>query len=155
MPTKPKRKTRPAGTLQPLAAALGITTRRVTSLLKAGMPDSVPEALQWRAARETSDSSTGALRRERILLVRAQRQRLETESAVRAGELISCAEVRQSVYRVCRACRDEFLKLPHDLPPRLEGLPASQIAKVLRAEIVEILTRLSDESANSFGNPAG
>jgi hypothetical protein len=106
MSTEPtKRQARPAGTLQPLAAALGITTRRVTSLLNAGMPDTVPEALQWRAARETSDSSTGALRRERILLVRAQRERVTTENAVRAGELISTAEVRQSVYRVCRAVR--------------------------------------------------
>jgi hypothetical protein len=157
MSTEPtKRQARPAGTLQPLAAALGITTRRVTSLLKAGMPDTVPEALQWRAAREASDSSTGALRRERILLVRAQRERLEMETKVRMGELICAAEVKQSVYRVCRACRDEFLKLAaNDIPPRLEGCNAAQIQKILKAEVIAILTRLSDESANAFRNPAG
>jgi phage terminase Nu1 subunit (DNA packaging protein) len=146
---------RPDGTLNELAAALKIGKRRVSALLENGMPDDLAGALQWRADRESGDSSTAALRRERILLVRAQRQRVETENLVRVGELISSAEVRQSVYRVCRVVRDEFLKLPHDVPPRLEGLPASQIAKVLRAEIIAILTRLSDESANSFNNPAG
>jgi phage terminase Nu1 subunit (DNA packaging protein) len=155
MSTEPKRQTRPAGSLKPLAEALGVTPRRVSQLLAAGMPDDPEAAIRWKAARETSDSSTAALRRERILLVRAQRQRVETENLVRVGELISSAEVRQSVYRVCRVVRDEFLKLGHDLPPRLEGLGAAAMSKLIRAEVIAILTRLSDESANAFGNPAG
>jgi hypothetical protein len=147
---------RPDGTLNELAAALKIGKRRVSALLEAGMPDDVAGALQWRADRESGDGSAEALRKERILLVRAQRERLEMETKVRMGELICAAEVKQSVYRVCRACRDEFLKLAaNDIPPRLEGCNAAQIQKILKGEVIAILTRLSDESANAFGNPAG
>jgi hypothetical protein len=147
---------RPDGTLNELAAALKIGKRRVSALLENGMPDTVPEALQWRADRESGDGSAEALRKERILLIRAQRERVETENAIARGDLVSAAEVRQSVYRVCRATRDEFLKMAsNDLPPRLEGATAAQIQKILKAEVLAILTRLSDESANAFNNPAG
>jgi hypothetical protein len=120
------------------------------------MPDDPAAAIRWKADRESNDASPAALRRERILLVRAQSERLEMETKVRMGELICAAEVKQSVYRVCRACRDEFLKLAaNDIPPRLEGCNAAQIQKILKAEVIAILTRLSDESANAFRNPAG
>lgn len=141
---------RPDGTLNELVAALKIGKRRVSALLKLGMPDDPKAAIAWRKERE-SDGSVEALRKERILLVKAQREKIETETGVRRGELLPIGEVRQSIYRVCRAARDEFLKLAsNDLPPRLEGASASEIMKILKAEVHAILTRLSDETTDLY-----
>jgi hypothetical protein len=62
-------------------------------------------------------------------------------------ELVPVGEGRQSMTRVCSAARGELMKLTSDLPPRLEGLAASSMSKIIKTEIVTILTRLSDETS--------
>lgn len=65
-------------------------------------------------------------------------------------ELIDIGQVRESATRVYSAVRAELLKLPSDCAPRCEGLTAPAIQKLLREEIVAILTRLSDESSKLY-----
>lgn len=67
-------------------------------------------------------------------------------------ELVPVGEVRQSMTRVTSAARAEILKLAADMPPRLEGLDAAAMQKILRDAIHEILTRLSDETSKLYAD---
>lgn len=145
-----KRTTRPSGTNQALAAALNVSTRRVGQLLAAGMPDTVAEAVEWKRQRESGDTSAEALRGERIQLVRAQRERAVIENKIRLREFVDAGEVRESMTRIYSAVRGELLKLPTEISPRLEGLQPTAICKLLRDEIIDILTRLSDENSKLY-----
>jgi phage terminase Nu1 subunit (DNA packaging protein) len=126
---------------------------------KVGTKEDVAAWRSWFAANPSAGHYDGKPRRDRETLLC---EKLEIEIAIKQaeyqreiGELIPTAEVRESVIRVYSAVRAELLKLPSDCAPRIEGLSASAIQKFLREEIVAILTRLSDENANSFGNPSG
>jgi hypothetical protein len=66
------------------------------------------------------------------------------------GDLVPVGQVKASITRVCSAARAELLKLSSDLPPRLEGLPASTMSALIRSSITDILTRLSDETGNLY-----
>jgi hypothetical protein len=61
-------------------------------------------------------------------------------------ELIPVGEARQSMTRCVSAARAELLKMSSDLPPRLAGLGEAQIQKEIREAVVEVLTRLADET---------
>ena len=126
-----------------LAAALNVTARRVGQLKAEGMPcDSIPAALAWRQNKLAGDSSTEALRAERIRLVRAQAERHEVENEVRRGQLLEIGEVRRDCITVCSRARDRFLRMSHDVPPRLEGLSADRIAQIIHTEVVQTLENL-------------
>lgn len=131
-----------------IAAALGVTARRVNDLKRAGMPvDSIEAALAWRAEREGGDSSAEALRRERIALTRTQRERAAFELEKERGQWISRGAVDQRDIAIGAAVRAALLKLASDLPPMLEGLPAAKIAKVLRETHRGILEQLADDQS--------
>ena len=66
------------------------------------------------------------------------------------GDLIPVGQVREAATRVCSAARSELLKLAADSAPKLEGLPAAKIQAILRADISDILTRLSDETSSLY-----
>lgn len=70
-------------------------------------------------------------------------------------ELVPVGEVRQSMTRVVSAARGEFLKLAADLPPRIEGMEAAAIQKVIQGEVIEVLTRLSDEMNAVYAEESG
>ena len=61
-------------------------------------------------------------------------------------ELVPAGEVRQSITKVVSAARAELLKLAADMPPKLDGLDTAAMQQVIRDEVVEVLTRLSDET---------
>ena len=67
-------------------------------------------------------------------------------------ELVPVGEVRQSMTRVTSAARAEILKLAADMPPRLEGLDAAGMQKILRDAIHEILDRLADETSKLYAD---
>jgi plasmid maintenance system antidote protein VapI len=148
-PPRTPRSTRPAGAVKALADALEITPRRVSQLLKEGLPLDPEAAIAWRK-RNQGGRSVEALREERIKLVKAQRQKLEEEAAARRGDLIPAGEVLESCHRAYSAARDELLKFVHDLPPRLEGLSAPRIQRILHAEVMGVLRRLSDETNERY-----
>jgi hypothetical protein len=60
-------------------------------------------------------------------------------------DLIPIGEVKDNIVKMVSAARAELLKLASDLPPQLAGSTAPELQKKLRAEIVAILTRLSDD----------
>lgn len=133
-------------TLASIARALKLSVRRVSQLRAAGMPvDTIDNAKKWRSARTTTGpDSPEALRRERILLVAAQRQKVETENRRAAGELVESAAAMESATAVCAATRSALMMLTHSLPPQLVGLSETKIARVLRVEFTRILSAMSE-----------
>ena len=130
-------------TQKQIAEALQISPRRVSQLILDGMDVSSIEAAQrWRQDRLAKDNTGEALRAERIRLVRAQAERHEVENEVRRGELLPIGEVRADCIRVTTLARDRFLKMSHDIPPRLEGLSADKIAKIIHEEVTGTLEAL-------------
>jgi phage terminase Nu1 subunit (DNA packaging protein) len=152
MPAKKKKpeKKSDTPTQADLAASLGVTARRVRQLIVDGMPShSLEAAMAWRKAEATSDSAE-ALRRARIKLVEAQREKVEIENARLSRELLPEKEVREKIIRAVSAIRSEFTKLPSELPPRLSGLAEPAMQRILRDEIYSVLERLSDEATAIF-----
>lgn len=130
-------------TQKQIAEALQISPRRVSQLILDGMPvDSIAAAEKWRQDRLAKDNTAEALRGERIRLVRAQAERHETENEVRRGQLLEIGDVRADCIRVTTLARDRFLRLSHDLPPKLEGLSADRIAAIIHEEVVQTLENL-------------
>ena len=135
-----------------LAEALGVSVRRIGQLKAENMPcDSIPAAQAWRQNKQAGDNTAEALRAERIRLVRAQVERHETENEVRRGELLPIGEVRADCIRVTTLARDRFLKMSHDLPPRLEGLSADRIAAIVHDEVVQTLENLCRDFQRLYG----
>jgi len=141
--SKPKSKNPPS--LETLSKALGVTVRRVSQLKRAGMPcETIEAAVGWKQAQSGSaDFSVENLRKERLLLVRSQRAKIDLENDVRRGQLIEIDSVRADTIGVVSAARNSFLRLTNDLPPRLTGLDEIGICQVLRDEFHEVLVQLS------------
>lgn len=142
---------RPNGTITRLSEALGVTPRRVSSLLADGMPETIAEAMAFRGmasdnSEPVSDDSPAELRRRRIALLTRQEEKLAVEIAVRKGKLIDRGEVfAASLYYHSKA-KAQLLTLPNSLPGRLAGLSEAHMSKVIRDAIIEILTDLSEAS---------
>lgn len=86
---------------------------------------------------------------ETIKILKAKLDGLKIAVAIRkeTRELVDAGEVRQSITKVVSAARGALLKLSSDLPPRLAGLSEAKMQPVIRAEIIEILTVLADETS--------
>ncbi len=72
------------------------------------------------------------------------------ENRLRSGELVESARVHQDILAMVSQAKGEFLKMANDLPPRLAGLDEPRIFKIIREEMIGVLTRLSDESTTAF-----
>ena len=150
MPAPPRTR-RPAGQVKQLAEALELTRRRVSTLLADGMPADIAGAMAWRGmSSDTSahlaDDSPAELRRRRIALLKKQEEKLAVEIDVRRGQLIDRGDVfAASLFHHARA-KAKLLTLPNSLPGRLAGLSEAKMAKVIREEIIELLTELSEAS---------
>lgn len=142
--TRPKK--RADGTLNELCRALNLGKRRVSELLKQGMPDSPQAALAWREAKESDDSAT-ALRRERIGLVRAQRLAAELANQKAKGELVPRSEVEADTVRIASAIKAMLRAFEVQLPQLCLGLSLSQSAPLVRQRLREIQQAFSDMSA--------
>jgi hypothetical protein len=146
----------PKVTQKKIAQALGISTRRVTQLIKDGLPvDSIAAAEKWRAEKAQGDSTVEALRAERILLIRCQRERVQIENDVRSGELLLAGDVQRDSMKVCSLARDRFLRLSNDLPPRLEGLAADKIAKIIHETVTATLEHLCRDFTRLYSSQDG
>lgn len=156
MSTKPKRK---PGTLVALERRLGVSKRRVAQLLEAGMPEDPDKAVAWRAEREGGDSSAEALRRERIGLIRAQRERAQFELEAARGKWMSRHEVMEAQTRVAWAVKAALLRLESEFPPLALGLENEvAIQRALRPLLRQILHDLSDRHSNfwtEYPEPTG
>jgi hypothetical protein len=144
--TKPKSKQtrRPAGTLNALSKALRLTKRQIGTLLLQGMPDTPAEAIAWRKAEHSSDSAE-QLRRERILLIREQRQRVELENQRVRNEVVSIAEVKLSDTQIGCAVAAFAKSIEVELPALCLGLPLERSRPLVRARLRELQTMLADK----------
>jgi phage terminase Nu1 subunit (DNA packaging protein) len=87
------------------------------------------------------EDSPAGLTAERILLVRAQREKVELDLAERRGELQSRAETANDLVALATAIRNRLLSVPDRVAGRL-GLPRQAI-EVISEEIRDALTELS------------
>ncbi len=122
--------------------AAGLTPQREGS---ADTWDSVA-ALEAIYGIEVERASELDLTAERAALAKAQRIRIETEQAVRAGELVEVEAVAEQWSAQIHACRARLLALPHRLAPRLVNLDSqADIAAQLRREVHDALRELAGE----------
>lgn len=131
----------PAPTIKSIADALNLTPRRVGQLRQAGMPvTSIQAAQDYRNKKPPEGMiSTDELRAARYHLIKSQRERIDLENRLRAGELCLAADAFADGLAVGTAVKRAFLQLVNDIPPVLEGLPAAQIARVLREKFTDVL----------------
>ena len=89
-----------------------------------------------------------------IKLLKDKLSGLKIAQAIRkeSRDLIPVGEVREAATKVISAARGELLKLTSDLPPRLAGLSESKMQTVIRSEIIETLTRLSNEAGALYAD---
>ena len=87
------------------------------------------------------EDSSANLTQERVLLVRAQREKVELDLAERRGELQSRAETAADLVALATAVRNRLLAVPDRVASRL-GLPRHD-AEVISEEIRDALTELS------------
>lgn len=143
---KKKQTRREAGTLDTLCAALELSKRRVSELLKQGMPDDPAAALAWRDSREDEQGAGVAeLRRQRIRLVKAQARRAEIQADIEAGKLIPLEHAKAVEFSLAVCVRTALLDLQGSLPPELVGLPDERsIQRKLKERLYQILTNIAD-----------
>ena len=125
-----------------------LETRRPRTSKNARLPDR-PAGSELPTVEGLEEALKRAESYEEVKIYKEKLAGLKIALAVRAEarELVSAAEVRESIARVVSAARGEILKLSNDLPPRLEGLTAGPMQAIIRDAIHEILTRLSDDSS--------
>ena len=143
MTQKPRSKKRADGTLNELCQALNLGKRRVSELLRQGMPDDPQGAAEWRNAKENDDSAT-ALRRERIGLVRAQRLAVELANQKAQGELVSKNEVISDHIKIGAAVASFIRRWEREIPQVCLGLTLPQSMPLVKAKTRELQNLLAD-----------
>jgi phage terminase Nu1 subunit (DNA packaging protein) len=135
-----------------LAEAAGVTVQYVGKLERAGVIKKVAygkyaesatgEIAAFRAGDPLpGEDSPANLTQERILLVRAQREKVELDLAERRGELQSKAEAAADLVALATAVRNRLLAVPDRVASRI-GLQRHDV-EVIAEEIREALTELS------------
>ena len=126
-----------------LDAWLGSRRHRIKSGTELSEPVATAQTLEQmeHAIRSATNIDDVKILKEKVLALKGI-VAVQTDTR----ELVPVGEVRQSMTRVCSAARGELMKLTSDLPPRLEGMGAAAIQKVIKEEVIAILTRLSDET---------
>jgi hypothetical protein len=97
------------------------------------------------AIRSATDIDTVKILKEKVMALKGI---VAVQQETR--ELVPAGEVRQSMTRAVAAARGELLKLSADLPPRLDGLSAAKMQPVIREAVIEVLTRLADETSQLY-----
>jgi phage terminase Nu1 subunit (DNA packaging protein) len=93
------------------------------------------------------EDSPANLTQERILLVRAQREKVELDLAERRGELQSKAEAAADLVALATAVRNRLLAVPDRVASRI-GLQRHDV-EVIAEEIRDALAELSKAEATS------
>ncbi len=111
------------------------------------LPDDSP-TIDAQTVAQMEDAIKRARSIDEVKILREKVTALKTAVEVQriTRDLVPIGDVQQSITRVVSGARAEILKLAADLPPRLEGLSASKMQRIIREMIVATLTRLSDEA---------
>jgi phage terminase Nu1 subunit (DNA packaging protein) len=139
-----------------LAEAARVTSQYVGRLERAGVikkvahgkysESAIGEIAAFRAGDPLpGEDSPANLTQERILLVRAQREKVELDLAERRGELQSKAEAAADLVALAIAVRNRLLAVPDRVASRI-GLQRHDV-EVIAEEIRDALTELSKAEA--------
>lgn len=79
-------------------------------------------------------------------LLQAQKVRKEER------DLIPMKEAKEAVIRIVSGLKGRLLKVPSDTAPRVEGLSAAKVEKVIRAEMMKALEDLANDGHGIFEN---
>ncbi len=137
-----------------LANLTGRTWRTIRSRLQAAgvdpighegrsdLFDSVPALA---AIYEIDRSKVGELdlQAERAALAKAQRLRLETDAAVRLGELLRTEDVTRDVGAMISNCRSRLLAIPGHVSQVLPTADTARVVAVVREKVYEALAELA------------
>lgn len=145
-------------TAKAVADWLGITERRVRDLTREGvlltngnlyeLKPTVRRYIQYLAGIGNSGEKTVDYNREKALLMRARREKMEMEQRKRDGELHESDEIRRVMGAMFAAFRSRVLAIPARVSPKLALMSgAADIFAVLRRECGEALAELSDFDA--------
>jgi len=127
-------------TIAARAARFGVSARRLHQLKKAGVDIfNDPELAACLTPKAEGNSDAERLLHARMIRAEHAAAREKLKLDLEARGVVSRAVVEAEAARLGVVLRSLLLKLPSDLPPRLEGCNATEIHKVLFAEVCEIL----------------
>lgn len=143
-----------------LARIFGVSPRRITQLVDAGMPQisrgryDLAECFHWLKSwwqrKPVSDNSKLALERQR--LYRSQRERTDLENTSTRDNLIPADDVLRVAERMTDAAAAQLDKAPHRLASELAGMDTpAQIQTLLLSEMRSVraaIARSWDEIAD-------
>ena len=69
-----------------------------------------------------------------------------------AGKYVARAKVEEDLIRIGAAVKGAVLRMEADLPPMLEGMTPAKMQKVIRQKVDEVLSTLSDASAEIWND---
>ncbi|GEA17753.1 hypothetical protein [Moorella sp. E306M] len=145
-----------------LAEILGLTDRRIRQLEQAGiisklsrgkfdLAASVKQYIAWIKASSTESDEELDLKKEKTLLTRANRQKVELELQIMRGELHRSEDVRRVMNDMLGAFRARCLAIPTKAAPRLQGqTDLAVIQDIIKKEVYEALMELSDYDPEVF-----
>jgi phage terminase Nu1 subunit (DNA packaging protein) len=121
----------------------------IEPIAREGRSDLYDSTVALPALLRDPDAAEGPdLSRERALLARAQREKLEREAQIAAGQLLDAAVVVQGWQRLCYAVRQHLLALPQALAPQVAAEDdAVACHKLLDDAVYDALSALAEAKA--------
>jgi hypothetical protein len=140
---KPRPPRRADGTLNALCKTLNLSKRRVSELLKQGMPDDPKAARAWRDALHNDDSAM-ELRKCRIALLREQERLARIKADEADGLLMPRAEVERQHVAIASAMKAFLRRYEREIPALCLGLSLTQSMPLVKARTRELQNLLAD-----------
>jgi phage terminase Nu1 subunit (DNA packaging protein) len=136
-----------------ISECLGVSREHVTRLANKGVIpksidgkyDLVPSVRGYiESLRARTDSASVSLTKEKTLLVKRQRERLELELARAREELVSVDLVNETWEKIIYACRSRLLVIPTKLAPLVFAAKTiPEVKEVIQDAIYEALRELA------------
>lgn len=145
-----------------LAEILGITDRRIRQLEKAGiiskisrgkydLAAAVQQYISWIKSQYAETDEELDLKKEKTLLTRANRQKVELELQIMRGELHRSEDVRRVMNDMLGAFRARCLAIPSKVAPKIQGkTDLAIIQDIIKKEVYEALSELADYDPEVF-----
>jgi phage terminase Nu1 subunit (DNA packaging protein) len=145
-----------------LAEILGLSDRRIRQLEQIGaiskisrgkfnLSETIQQYIDWIKSQAIESDQELDLKKEKTLLTRANRQKVELEIQIMRGELHRSEDVQRVMNDMLGAFRARCLAIPTKAAPRLIAeTDIAIIQDTLRKEIYEALSELSGYDPNVF-----
>lgn len=145
-----------------ISEILGLSDRRIRQLEKEGalvkighgkfdLKASVQKYIEFIKEQAKKTEEELNLTKEKTLLTRANRQKVELELQIMRGELHRSEDVRRVMNDMLTAFRARCLAIPSKAAPRLQAqTDVAVIQDIIKKEVYEALTELSDYNPEVF-----